>query len=127
LLCGGCAFFRIGSNFVAFITSPLTLSFPLINSFCAFAFPATIFANSASFMTSVTAGFLPSGATPRPTVPVSLRSMCHDSSLPEFFSVKAKMPFPDLMAALRSAGEAEKAASIASKAAEEGKSSRVWF
>jgi hypothetical protein len=49
--------------------------------------------------------------------------MCHDSSLPAFFSVKAKMPFPDLIAALRSAGEAEREAWIASKAAEEGKSS----
>lgn len=70
----------------------------------------------------MTVAFLPSGATPRPTVPVSLRSMCQDSSLPAFFSVKAKMPFPDLMAALRSAGEAAREASIASKAAEEGKS-----
>ena len=32
------------------------------------------------------------------------------------------MPFPDLMAALRSAGEAAREASIASKAAEEGNS-----
>lgn len=70
----------------------------------------------------MTAGFLPSGATPRPTVPVSLRSMCHDSSLPAFLSVKAKMPLPDLMAALRSASEPAREAWIASKAAEEGKS-----
>jgi hypothetical protein len=51
--------------------------------------------------------------------------MCHDSSLPAFFRVKAKMALPDLMAAWRSAGEAEREAWMASKAAEEGKSSRI--
>ena len=71
----------------------------------------------------MTLAFLPSGAVPRPTVPVSFRSMCHDSSLPAFLSLKAKMPLPDLMAALRSAGDADREAWIASKAAEEGKSS----
>jgi hypothetical protein len=100
------------------MTSPLTFNFPLINSFCAFALPSTSFWNSASFKTSVTFAFLPSGATPRPTVPLSFRS-----SLPAFLSVKAKMPLPDLMAALRSAGEAEREDWMASKAVEEGKSS----
>jgi hypothetical protein len=33
------AFFRIGSILVAFMTSPLTFSFPLMYSFCAFALP----------------------------------------------------------------------------------------
>ena len=48
------AFFRIGSILVAFITSPLTFSFPPMNSFCAFACPATIFPKSASERERVT-------------------------------------------------------------------------
>jgi len=109
---------------LTFITSPLTFNFPLINSFCAFALPATNFAKSASLSCSVTAGFLPSGARPLPTVPVSLRSMYHDSvSEALFFSVKAKIAPPFLMASLRSASEPEMAREISSKAAEAGKAS----
>lgn len=109
---------------LAFITSPRTFSFPLINSFCAFAFPCTNFPKSASLNTNVTAAFLPSGAAPWPTVPVSLRSMYHDSCAPALFlRVKAKMALPCLMASLRSASEEERERAISSKAAEEGKSS----
>ena len=50
-----CAFLSMGSIFVAFITSPLTFSFPLMNSFCAFALPEMSFANSTSLRMSVTA------------------------------------------------------------------------
>jgi hypothetical protein len=116
-----CAFLSTFSILEAFMTSPLTLSFPLINSFCAFALPATSCAKSLSARMSVTAGFLPSGASPLPTVPVSLRSRCHDSSLPLFLSVKPKMAPPCLMASLRSAGE-ESVEAMASKASDEGKS-----
>jgi hypothetical protein len=35
------AFLRMGSSLVAFMTSPLTFSFPLMKSFCALALPAT--------------------------------------------------------------------------------------
>ena len=94
-----CAFFNTGSILVAFITSPLTFNFPLMNSFCAFALPATSCAKSFSLRLSVTLAFLPEGATPLPTLPVSLRSMCHDSVSPDaFLSVKAKMALPFLMA-----------------------------
>lgn len=117
-----CAFLRIGSNLVAFITSPLTFNLPLINSFCAFALPATSLPKSASLRTSVTAAFLPAGAAPLPTVPDSLRSMYHDSSLPAFLRVNAKTAPPFLMASWRSASEAERAREISSKAAEAGKS-----
>jgi hypothetical protein len=119
-----CAFFNIGSNFVAFITSPLTFSFPPMNSFCAFALPCTNCPKSLSLSTSVTAAFLPSGASPLPTVPVSLRSMYQESVSPAvFLSVKAKMAPPFLMASLRSASEAEREREISSKAAEAGKDS----
>ena len=43
-----CAFIRMGSIFVAFITSPLTFSFPAMNNRCAFAFPATSLPKSSS-------------------------------------------------------------------------------
>ena len=117
-----CAFFNIGSILVAFITSPLTFNLPLMNSFCAFALPATSWPKSLSLRINVTAAFLPSGAGPLPTVPLSLRSMYHDSSLPAFLSVKEKMAPPFLMASLRSASEEERERAISSKAAEEGKS-----
>ena len=120
-----CTFLKIGSIFVAFITSPLTLSFPLINSLCAFALPLASPAKSLSDRINVTAGSLPSGARPRPTVPLSFRSICQDSSLPSFFSVKPKIAPPFLRASERSAGE-ERAREISSKAAEEGKSSGWW-
>ena len=48
------AFLRIGSIFVAFITSPLTFSFPDMNSRCAFALPLTSFPKSSSDSVSVT-------------------------------------------------------------------------
>ena len=48
------AFLRMGSILVAFMTSPRTLSLPLMNSFCAFALPATSFAKSASERRSFT-------------------------------------------------------------------------
>jgi hypothetical protein len=106
------------------MTSPLTFNLPLINSFCAFALPATNCPKSLSLSTSVTAAFLPSGAVPLPTVPVSFRSMNHESVSPEvFLSVKAKMTPPFLMASCLSAGELERDWEMASKAAEEGKAS----
>ena len=109
---------------VAFMTSPLTFNLPLINSFCAFALPCTSLPKSASLSCSVTAAFLPSGATPLPTVPLSLRSMYHESVLPALFlRVKAKMAPPFLMASLRSASEEERERAISSKAAEAGNSS----
>ncbi len=43
-----CAFFKIGSMWVAFMTSPLIFSFPDINNACAFAFPLTSFPKSSS-------------------------------------------------------------------------------
>ena len=42
------AFLRMGSILVAFITSPFTLSLPLMYSFCAFAFPEMSLANWSS-------------------------------------------------------------------------------
>jgi hypothetical protein len=114
----------MGSIFVAFMTSPLTFNLPLINSFCALALPATNCPKSLSLSTSVTAAFLPSGASPLPTVPVSFKSMYHESVSPEvFLSVKAKIAPPFLMASLRSASEAEREREISSKAAEAGKDS----
>lgn len=116
-----CIFLKIGSILVAFITSPLTFNFPLINSFCAFASPLTSFPKSASLSDMVTADFLPSGAVPLPAFPLSLRSMCQDSCAPfEFLRVKAKMAPPFLIASLRS-DSSERAELMASKAAEEGK------
>lgn len=98
------AFFRMGSILVAFMTSPLTFSFPLMNSLCALALPAINCWKSESLNTSVTLAFLPSGATPLPTVPVSLRSMCQDSVLPSLFlMVNAKTALPFLMASFRPA------------------------
>lgn len=49
-----CAFLRIGSILVAFITSPLIFSFPDMNSFCAFALPEISLAKSTSESMSVT-------------------------------------------------------------------------
>ena len=49
-----CALLRTGSIRVAFITSPLIFSFPLMNSFCAFAFPAIKLAKSVSERERVT-------------------------------------------------------------------------
>lgn len=57
-----------------------------------------------------------------PTVPVSFRSMCHDSVLSPFLSVNAKMAPAFAMASLRSASEDESADEMASKASDEGKS-----
>lgn len=117
-----CAFAKIGSIFVAFITFPLTFNFPLINKLCAFVFPVTIFPKFSSDNDNVTSAFLPSGATPLPTVPVLLRSMCQADSWPEaFLRTKAKMALPFFMASLRSASEDWREVFIASKAAEEGK------
>jgi hypothetical protein len=94
-----------------------------MKSFCAFALPATSCPKSFSLNTNVTLAFLPSGAAPFPTVPVSLRSMCHFSTAPAGpFSSKAKMLPPFLMASFRSASLEERDAEITSNAAEEGKS-----
>lgn len=113
-----CAFFKIGSNFVAFITSPFAFNLPPINSLCAFALPSISFPKSTSLRLSVTVGFSP---TPLETVPVDFRSIFHESSSPALFlRVKAKTALPDLMASLRSASEEERASFIASNATEEG-------
>ena len=48
------AFLRMGSILVAFMTSPRTLSLPLMNNFCAFVLPAMSFAKSASERRSFT-------------------------------------------------------------------------
>lgn len=61
--------------------------------------------------------FLPAGATPLPTLPVSLRSRCQLSVVAPFLMVKAKMPLPCLMAASFSVS---RALAKASKAAEDG-------
>lgn len=115
-----CAFFNIGSIFVAFITSPRIFSFPLINSFCAFALPLTSLPNSSSLSTKVTEAFL--GGSPLPTVPDSLRSMYHFSSSPALFlSWKTKMAPPFLMASSRPASSLARDCAMASKATEEGK------
>jgi hypothetical protein len=120
---GGCAFARIGSIFVAFMTFPLTFNFPLINRFCAFALPDTIFPKFSSLKLSVTSAFFPAGASPLATSPVSLRSMCQAASSPEgFLSLKQKIAAPALMAEARSVGE-EREAAMRSKAAEEGNAS----
>jgi hypothetical protein len=133
------AFLSTGSNFVACtqlafpstelsiqnltaITFPFIFSFPPINNFCAFALPCTSFPKSPSLNTNVTAAFFPSGATPLPTVPVSFKSMYHDSCSPALFlRVKAKIAPPVLMASARSEAEEERERDISSKAAEEGK------
>jgi len=64
--------------------------------------------------------FLPVGAVPLPTLPVSFRSMYQSlvSPLP-FLSVNAKMAPPFFMASFRSASS-ERAEEIRSKASEEG-------
>jgi len=49
-----CAFFRIGSILVAFMTLPVIFSLPLMNSFCAFALPEMSFAKSTSESLRVT-------------------------------------------------------------------------
>ena len=143
-----CAFFKIGSNFVAFITSPLIFSLPFMNKFCAFALPEYSCAKSLSERFSVTAAvsahtapsnaqqpvsiardedlplaFFFSGAEPFPTVPVSLRSTYHSLLSPSLFlMLKAKMAPPFFMASLRSLSS-ERAAAMSSKAAEEGQAS----
>jgi len=118
------ALFKIGSILVAFITSPLTFKPPLINSFCAFALPATNCPKFLSLIDNVTVAF--SGGAPLPTVPVFLRSMYQDSSAPaSFLRVKAKMALPFLMASLRPASSVERDWDMASKAAEEGCASEV--
>lgn len=120
------AFFSTVSNLVAFMTLPLTLSFPLINNFCAFALPTTSLPNSSSGSVNVTSAFLPAGVAPVPTVPVSLRSRYHFPSSPDlFFRLKEKMAPPVLMASARAASE-ERAEAMASKAADEGNLSVGW-
>jgi hypothetical protein len=119
-----CALLRIGSIFVAFITSPLTFNFPDIKSRCAFALPAINFAKSSSLSCSVTEAFLPSGASPLPTTPSSLRSMCQEAVSPlGFLRVKAKMAPPCLMAVFFSEGSDWREEFMRSKAVEEGKAS----
>ncbi len=49
-----CAFFRIGSIFVAFMTSPFIFSFPDMNSRCACVFPLTSLPKSSSDSDKVT-------------------------------------------------------------------------
>lgn len=67
--------------------------------------------------------FLPSGAVPLPTVPLSFRSMYQSLvSFCAFLSVKAKTAPPFLMASLRSESS-ESADEMRSKAAEDGKAS----
>lgn len=116
------AFLSTGSSFVAFMTSPLTFNLPPMNSFWAFALPATRSPKSLSLSTSVVVAFL--GGAPLPTVPVSLRSIHHDSvSLALFLSSKPKMVPTFLMASARSEGDDAREALMASKATEEGKAS----
>lgn len=75
---------------------------------------------------NVPPAFLPSGASPLPTTPVSLRSMCQLSCAPSgFLSVKAKMAPPCFIASLRSVSDEERDEEMRSKAAEEGKASVV--
>lgn len=128
----------MGSSLVAFMMSPLILSFPDMNSRWALPLPETRFAKSASDSERVTTtitgqhsaerrqnparGILPVGFSPRPlpTVPVFFRSMCQLSVSPAaFFSVKAKTAFPCLIASFLSASLVS-ASLMASKAAEEG-------
>jgi hypothetical protein len=144
------AFFRIGSILVAFITSPLTFSFPPMNSLCAFALPLTSLPKSSSESDRVTVfqksqplicaerqllatfqecssqqnGNAPVGFSPRPlpTSPLFFRSICQLSVSPAlFFNVKANTAFPCLIASFRSASDAWRAALMASKASDEGK------
>lgn len=117
-----CAFLRIGSILVAFMTSPLTFSFPLMKSFCAFAFPVTSLPKLSSLSDNVTEAFF--GGAPLPTAPVSFKSTYHDSVAPEaFLSSKAKIALPCLMAAWRPASSFLSDEAMASKAADEGKAS----
>jgi hypothetical protein len=130
---------NMGSSFVAFITSPLTFSFPDMKSRWALAFPATSFPKSSSERDRVTGGDgrlalqavyiargrarLPVGLSPRPleTTPLFLRSTFQLSVSPAlFFRVKAKTEPACLMAFLRSASSLERASLIASKASEAG-------
>ena len=68
--------------------------------------------------------FSPSGASPSPTTPLFLRSICQLDVSPELFlSVNAKMALPFLTASLRSASSEVRDEWMASKAAEEGKES----
>jgi hypothetical protein len=93
-----------------------------MNSFCALALPVTSFPKFSSLSDSVTLAFF--GGSPLPTSPFSLRSMYHDSVAPAlFFSVKAKMAPPFLMASWRPASSFLREVWIASKAADEGKAS----
>ena len=91
---------------------------------CALPFPVVSFPKSSSLSDSVVVAFLPSGARPLPTAPLSLRSRYQESVSPAgFFNVKAKIAPPAcLMAALRS-DSVERTEEMASKAAEEGKAS----
>lgn len=67
----------------------------------------------------------PSGAVPRPTVPLLFRSTYQLSCLPSaFLSVKAKTAPPFLIASLRPASSEEREEEMASKAVELGKESR---
>lgn len=119
-----CAFARIGSIFVAFITFPLIFNLPLINNCCAFVFPVTSLPKFSSLNDSVTSAFLPAGASPFETTPLSFRSMCQASSWPlVFLSLNAKMALPLLTASLRSASDEVRELFMASKAAEEGNAS----
>lgn len=66
--------------------------------------------------------FLPSGAVPLPTLPVSLRSMNQLSWAPAgFLRVMAKTAPPFLMASLRSASDDDSAWLMRSNEAEDGK------
>ena len=68
--------------------------------------------------------FFPSGASPLPTAPLSLRSICQLSVAPDsFLSVKAKIACPFVTASCRSALSDSRALLISSKAWEEGKDS----
>lgn len=118
--------FNTTSALVAFITSPLTFNFPLMNSFCAFAFPATNFPKSSSDKMRVTSDLAtPSGFSPLPTAPVVLRSTNQDSVSPaEFLSVKVKIPLAWAMACFL-AGSDWREAARASKMAEAGKAAVV--
>lgn len=145
------AFFMMGSILVAFMMSPLILSLPDMKSFWALALPATRSAKSASESCRVTGRLSafcacvafsplqigvaarmnaasegadePLGLVPRPlpTLPVSLRSMCHDSvSPPAFLRVKAKVALAWEMASLRSSSLELSVSLMTSKAAEAG-------
>src|SRR6266516_1807097 len=142
----------MGSIFVAFITSPLTLSFPDMNNLCAFAFPVTSFPKSSSERMRVTKHILgqhvvlyivlrntpshvadsspsvvlPSGPVPLPTVPDSFKSTYQLLVSPALFlSVNAKIAFPFLIASFRSVSSALRALLMRSNASEEGNASKL--